>query len=411
MARVRPVTADPAADAALLLRRLAFAILMLAIPLATLVARRALVILAPIAVVLLVIAAAIDGSARPLAASARRVFISPGGLAGALLLAWCALSLVWTPFFAQASERLVNILATLGIAVAGYLALPDRMRSSNLYILPVGVALGSLAAAVLVLLGTRPNLDGDTVSQNLERGLIVLVLLLWPALAWLRSRDRDVEALLLAIAVTLAVVLAPDPLPVGGLAAGAVIFALTGTRPSLGTKVTGGAMAGLVLVAPLIPLVLTPMLSGLAAARDNTLKSLLIWRDVVLNEPARLITGHGFESALRGRNVGLLAEDAPRTLLFEIWYDLGIVGAAAAAVALYAAARGAGRDHPPLVPGMMAALAAAFTLACLGIGTAQMWWFTALAITVVIFVAASRGQFRTRRPKAVLRGRQSEADL
>src|SRR5688572_7067774 len=93
MARVRPVTADPAADAALLLRRLAFAILMLAIPLATLVARRALVILAPIAVVLLVIAAAIDGSARPLAASARRVFISPGGLAGALLLAWCALSL------------------------------------------------------------------------------------------------------------------------------------------------------------------------------------------------------------------------------------------------------------------------------------------------------------------------------
>jgi hypothetical protein len=264
---------------------------------------------------------------------------------------------------------------------------------------------------VLVLLGTRPNLDGDTVSQNLERGLIVLVLLLWPALAWLRSRDRDVEALLLAIAVTLAVVLAPDPLPVGGLAAGAVIFALTGSRPSLGTKVTGGAMAGLVLVAPLIPLVLTPALSGLAAARDNTLKSLMIWRDVVLNEPARLITGHGFESALRGRNVGLLAEDAPRTLLFEIWYDLGIVGAAAAAVAFYAAARGAGRDHPPLVPGMMAALASAFTLACLGIGTAQMWWFTALAVTVVIFVAASRGQFRTRRPKAVLRGRRSEADL
>ena len=44
------------------------------------------------------------------------------------------------------------------------------------------------------------------------------------------------------LVASVAVVLAPDPLPVGGLAAGAVIFALTGTRPSLGTKVTGGAI-------------------------------------------------------------------------------------------------------------------------------------------------------------------------
>jgi hypothetical protein len=164
-------------------------------------------------------------------------------------------------------------------------------------------------------------------------------------------------------------------------------------------------MAGLVLLAPLLPLVLKPVVALVAEPGGATMKTLTIWRDVVVNEPARLITGHGLETALRGRNVGLLAQDAPRTLLFELWYELGIVGAAAAAVALYSAARGAGRDHPPLVPGMMAALASAFTLACLGLGTAQMWWFTALAVTVVIFVATSRGQFRTRRPKAILRGR------
>jgi hypothetical protein len=50
---------------------------------------------------------------------------------------------------------------------------------------------------------------------------------------------------------------------------------------------------------------------------------------------------------------------------------------------------------------VIAAFAAAFTLACLGIGTAQMWWFTALAVLVLIFVAAERGQFRTTRPKAM----------
>ena len=50
------------------------------------------------------------------------------------MLAWCALSLIWTPFLAEASERLFNIAGTVLMAVAGYLALPERMRSANLYI-------------------------------------------------------------------------------------------------------------------------------------------------------------------------------------------------------------------------------------------------------------------------------------
>jgi hypothetical protein len=69
-------------------------------------------------------------------------------------------------------------------------------------------------------------------------------------------------------------------------------------------------------------------------------------------------------------------------------------------VALYASVRGTRHRHPSLVPGIMASFAAAFTLACLGIGTAQMWWFTALVVLVLIFVAAERGQVRTTRPKA-----------
>ena len=52
---------------------------------------------------------------------------------------------------------------------------------------------------------------------------------------------------------------------------------------------------------------------------------------------------------------------------FDIWYDLGIVGAGALATALYAAVRAAGRAHAGLVPGAMAAFATAFTLCCLGV--------------------------------------------
>jgi hypothetical protein len=127
---------------------------------------------------------------------------------------------------------------------------------------------------------------------------------------------------------------------------------------------------------------------------------LRIWRSIVAGEPERLITGHGFETALRGRVEGLLPVNAPNTILFELWYELGVVGALAAAVALFAAITASGRNSPSVVPGMTAAFAAAFAFACLGIGTAQMWWFTALALVVLVFVAIERGQFRTTRPKA-----------
>jgi hypothetical protein len=130
-----------------------------------------------------------------------------------------------------------------------------------------------------------------------------------------------------------------------------------------------------------------------------------IWQAVVVDEPLRLITGHGFETALRGRFVGLLDPQAPSTVLFELWYELGLVGAAAGAVALYRSARGSGQEHPLLAPSAMAAFATAFAYACLGIGTAQIWWFTALAVTVLVFIAVDRGQFRTTRPKAMLRQR------
>jgi hypothetical protein len=397
MARAPLPTADPAAAAAALLRRIGFTILMLALPVTALVGRRAVVILAPIAIVLLVIAAAIDGGARPVREELRRMAGSVAGLAGVLVLGWCLLSLVWTPFRGEASERLLNIAGTIAMAVTGHLVLPDRMRSANLYILPVGVGVAALLAIVLALTG-----GDDEDAQNLERGLVVLALLVWPAASWLRSRGRDLESALLALLVALATVFAPPSLPLQGLAAGVVVFAIATASPPFGVRLTATVMALLLALAPLLPFVLRPLAAAWLGAAHPVAASLDIWRAVILDEPARLITGHGFETALRGRFVGLLDPAAPSTLLFEVWYELGIVGALAGAVALYRSATRAGRDHPLLVPGILAAFATAFAFACLGIGTAQVWWFTALAVTILMFVAIERGQFRTTRPKAML---------
>src|SRR3712207_3946698 len=82
MARAPSSPIDPAADAAALLRRLGFATLMLALPVGTLVARRGAVVLVPVGVILIVIAAALDGTHRSLRDSIASLVTSPAGLAG-----------------------------------------------------------------------------------------------------------------------------------------------------------------------------------------------------------------------------------------------------------------------------------------------------------------------------------------
>jgi len=368
------------------------------VPVTALVARRAVVVLAPIGVALLVIAALLDGDHDGIGPDLKRALLSVGGLAGAMLVGWIALSLVWTPFKAPASERVGNIAATVAMMLAAYLALPGRMRVANLYLAPVGIAAAAVLAAVLALteLAAGPDEDG----AGLERGVIVLVMLTWPALAWLRSRGRDLEALALAVAVALVAVVAPAGLAFTALAVGAVAFALTSISLRIGVAATAWALAGIVALAPLIPFVLRPTAALVLRRGDPFLVGLDAWRRVISDDLLRLMTGRGFEAASRGRVTGFLRSDAPPSLPFEVWYDLGVVGALALATALLMAVRAAGRAHAGLVPGAMAAFATAFTLVCFGVGLTQMWWFTTLWIVALVFLAADRGQFRTRRPKA-----------
>ncbi|MCJ2018837.1 peptide ABC transporter permease [Methylobacterium sp. E-065] len=391
--------ADPALDAAALLRRLGFFGLFVVLPVLAQVARRASVILAPIAVILLIIASVIDRRQRPVRPAARRLLTAPAFLAAMLVVFWSALSLTWTPFLGPGLERIVNLAATVGLALLGYLALPDRMRSANLYLLPLGVVAGAIVAIVLGLFGAHMGPPGAEDDGALDRGLVLLILLVWPALAWLRSRRRDREALALALLVALALTVQPDATQIAALAVGAVAFAVTSYRQNLGVQLTAIVSAVLLAVAPLLPFLARPIGSAVLGPLAPTVLSLKSWQKVVTTDPVRLITGHGFETALRGRLVGLLPLNAPTTALFEFWYELGIVGALAAAFALYASIRRAGRDGPALVPGAMGCFAAAFTVACLSVGLTSIWWLTTLAIATVVFVAVERGQFRTSRPK------------
>ncbi|GJE56288.1 hypothetical protein EKPJFOCH_2789 [Methylobacterium thuringiense] len=402
MARAPTTTADPALDAAALLRRIGFFTLFVIVPVAAQVSRRATVVLAPITVALLIIASAIDGKQRPPGGGIFRLLRAPAFLAGTLVIFWSALSLAWTPFPGPATERLANLVATIVLTLAGYLALPDRMRSANLYLLPLGVGAAAIVAILIGLFGDAMMSDNGDGDGALERGSVLLALLAWPAVAWLRSRRRDTGALATVLLVAGALLLAPGLTPLLALGVGALAFALTNVRQALGVRVTALTAALLLAAAPLLPFLIRPLGAALFGATAPSALSLKVWQKLVTTEPVRFITGHGLETALRGRFVGLLPANAPTTMLFEFWYELGIVGAFAAAFALYASIRRAGRDSSLLVPGSIAAFATVFTIGCIGVGLTAIWWLTSIAIAVLAFVAIERGQFRSSRPKASL---------
>ena len=402
MPRPPSTTVDPALDAAALLRRIGFFGLFVVLPVAAQVSRRATVVLAPIAVVLLITASAIDQRQRAVWPSVRRLLAAPAFLAGMLVVFWSALSLVWTPFPGPASERLANLVAIVAMTLLAYLALPERMRSANLYLLPLGVGAAAIVAILINLVGDamlKDNPDGDSA---LERGAVLLALLAWPAVAWLRSRRRDTESLVVVLLVAGALLLAPGLTALFALAVGALAFALTYWRLSLGVRITALAAAGLLVVAPLLPFLARPIGAALFGPVAPGVLALKAWQKVVTLEPVRLVTGHGLETALRGKIFGILPINAPTTMLFEFWYELGIVGAFAAAFALYGAIHRAGRDATVLVPCAMAAFATAFAIGGIGVGLTTLWWLTTLALAILTFVAIERGQFRSSRPKVGL---------
>ncbi len=395
MARVPLSSRDPARDAAALLRRLGFAVLTLGVPIMSLVSRRGVVLMLPIGAALLVLAASLDRGARHLAESLDRLTASSGLVALIFGLAWMAVTLAWSPNPAASAGRLGGLLGTLGLALAAYLSLPERTRVANMYLAPVGVA-AAAAIAIGLSIVTQPGSDFDEDGRSLGRGVSVLVLFVWPAIAWLRSRDRDVEAACLTILVAVAAVLGPGVAPPIAMIAGCLAFALTSASASLGVAMTGILVVVVLALAPTLPFIPSGLLPKLGGAAGAWQRDLDAWSAFARQDPWRLLTGSGLDTLFRARLAGIVPANAP----VKIWYELGLVGALCGALAVWMALRGASVSYPRLLPGIVAGFASACTLACLGIGGSQAWWPGALAILGLLFVGAERGQYRTRRPRA-----------
>jgi hypothetical protein len=391
---------DPAADAARLLFGVAFAILFVATPLAAAVSRQAIYSLLPIGAILTLVAASLSTETSGIEVASTRLR-SLTAFIGASLVLWAALSIIWTPFPAEAGLRVLKGVFTAALVISAAAIIASRSVGADALMLPGGLAATAFAVVLVSLVGApgaaQVEPDGTT---TLDRAAITLVLLVWPALAVLALRGLPAAAGALAAAVAIAVFAAGLPVGILALGAGALVFGAARFRRGRTRLVLGVFFAGLICLCPLIPLV-----ARLAGGHlPEALTPLRTWGDILAADGARLLTGHGLDTATRGIAYGYLPPRTPRSLLFEVWYELGIVGAALAALFTYRIFMALGRAPRPVAPYLLAGFTTGLTVTILGLGTAQVWWLTLVGLDVLAFAVTAKGHYGAR-PSIITRAR------
>ncbi len=386
---------EPAEEASRLLLRIGVFLLFVVSLIAPILARQTVYVLLPIGAALLLAAATLtpeEGSAR----SMRSILLSPPFLAALLLSAWTALSLLWTPFEGPA-ERFAKIAATLALVALATGFLPLRTKTSNLNLLPIGVAVATIAlAAVTLLLKPQYTLDDILDVGPLGRAGLGLSLLVWPAMGALAVRDRWYWAAALAVATALACYLSRAPNAMPALAAGAAVFAASFGRERTMSAAIAALMAAIVLLAPLAAYAAHVFWPENPPA---FFRHLAFWGQMIDTDGWRTAIGHGFGAATWGVLGGYLTPATPRSLVFKIWFDLGILGAAAAALVAARASLFVGQSRSALAPFLLGGIGAGFAICLFGPAAEQLWWLTLAGLDAIAYALVMRGQFRKRLPR------------
>ena len=391
---------DAAADAAQLLSRIGYAALALATPSAATLSSRAMFVLFPVGVALLLVAATLDPVAG-VGPRLRGLAMSPVTWAAVAVFAWACLSLLWTPFPVPGAQRLLKIAMTALSAAAVAVTARDHLRATDLYLFPIGVLM--LMVTIFALwFAEQQSLELN--AGRIEAGGVAMAMLLFPAMGGLAARGRNGYArTLMLLGLIYAFAIGSGPITAALLVGIAVLsFAVSDLERTM--RDVGRTAAALVLAAPLL-LAVAPLLARLIfhsklSSLGAPYPTIAAAANLVLHDLPRLITGHGVDTVVRGADAGLLPTMTPRVGLFEIWYELGVIGALAAAAGVWFGFHAIGRAAPRLAPYLAATFAADLTLAFLSEGFAQMTWITLLAISAIALSAAARSQYRTTRPSA-----------
>ena len=333
------------------------------------------------------------------------------GLAILLALAlWAVISMGWSvdapvhPDFhrykeVQALTAIKLVLETGFYGAFVFLAreTPGRRAGLVLAALAIGVGLITLLMSMdaisgsAIYRGLRLSAHAadkpEIIQRNAGRGCFTVALLFWPTAIWLHRTGRTVGAVALAIGLVIASIgLRVDSPLVALVLGGAVLYAVQ----RFGRPVIWALLALTMLYFALAP-VFFEMLGhvlprfhgdqGLAKASWGI--RLDIWRFTSAKIAERPWLGWGMDASRVWPEIPL----HPHNAALQLWFELGVVGAAIAALfwSYVWAQIGVLADTDRFNAGVFAAVAVAYlAIGGMSFGVWQEWWLALGALAVVI---------------------------
>ncbi|HVL72554.1 MAG TPA: O-antigen ligase family protein [Beijerinckiaceae bacterium] len=330
-------------------------------------------------------------------------------------LLWLVASIAWTPVPGRGATHALHMVGGAVAVTVLFAAARESAghgRTAPGRPVPFGMLLagGIAVASVLVLVGVGPRGAIDGVSglaaegYRLNRAAVAIALLLPLALTLLwRGGRKPLAAALLPLAGAAILVSLSSSAKLALLIA-ALATPLALARPLAAHRAFAVAAIGAVLVAPFVgPYVndlLPRRIHEIGGYGSMTLRaeiwreySLLLWERPWFGfgvEAGYAVAGTPVAASLGEWNRSLLNWGHPHNAALQIWFELGAVGAALAAILLGLLFRALERLPPSILPAASVTALAACAVAFVSHGAWQAWWYCLLGLIAVAFVFGHR---------------------
>ncbi|MCH7937860.1 MAG: O-antigen ligase family protein [Proteobacteria bacterium] len=370
-------------------------------------------VVAPKALVILVVAGGLAGlSAWFRAGRPHKGLPAPLVLVLAALLAWAGVSALWSADPVRAG-LLVLRLAVLLFAGGMMLFAFRRLDRNNRRRVETSFAAGAGAAVAALVVGfAYAKATGDSLWGNyyfdplttLNNGAIVVSLLLWPMMAILWRRGRVLTGVIIAGAVVAFVSFLSSGAALLATAFGVVAFFVVRFGGLKGCTALALIMALLTLSAPYVAGVFTQSEGLMAFKKDLPASAghrLNMWGFVVERIDEKPLWGWGMDGSRwipqEDRRLQPNMEIMPlhpHNAALQVRLELGLPGAAIAAVLVFVVFRSFGFvPASPFGPGILAGAGTAYmTVGGLSYGVWQNWWISVAWIVACLAWLAIQGR-------------------
>jgi O-antigen ligase len=373
------------------------------LPVAMAVAHRSSPLVLAVAAVLAVLALGLEQGWTALQRELAASLASPLGRAVLAFLVWSVLSLAWSEFPGLSLQALLEFWLPVACALVLSLVLPTRVPRWGVWFLT-----GTLAiACVMIILELRTGLElrravgmrSHTFIFN--RSVLTALVVLVPVLAGLRLHGPGgwLGGVGLAALAGAAIAQSESGAAVLGAAVAAGTAAAAFAAPRLMVRLAAVAVVLTFTLAPVLGPIgdrLIPPAVHTHLANSHSRDRIDIWNSfgAAIREGPWIGFGFGVSprmgesvvaAAVAPERRELLAVGHPHNAAVQIWTELGLVGAALAALILLLVLKAMSRFPRRDLAPMLALLAGAAAVALVGHGAWQGWWSAAIGTAVVWF--------------------------